>query len=129
MGRNRDVVILNKTVVQFWGACTLFLLGFLVTSFISSMDAITYDKRNHWKSIQDQDQEEEGDTLNGTHTSNSSSSVKRIALLGERNSGTNFMTEELERCYPMVNVTPYLTRWKHVRIVVIQMIYGCVLVG
>lgn len=44
------------------------------------------------------------------------SNITRIALLGERNSGTNWLTDELTKCFapiPLVNVTPSLTRWKH----------------
>jgi len=39
--------------------------------------------------------------------------IKRIALLGERNSGTRWMSKELERCFPDLKVTSRLLRWKH----------------
>mmetsp|Transcript_27838 Transcript_27838/g.43201 ORF Transcript_27838/g.43201 Transcript_27838/m.43201 type:complete len:341 (-) Transcript_27838:191-1213(-) len=50
---------------------------------------------------------------NDNNNNNNGDGVRRIALLGERNSGTNWMTEELTKCYPQVEVTPDLTRWKH----------------
>ena len=39
--------------------------------------------------------------------------VLRVALLGERNSGTTWITEELQSCFPTLNVTPSLIRHKH----------------
>ena len=39
--------------------------------------------------------------------------VKQISLLGERNSGTNWMTDELKQCFPNLTVKPRLVRWKH----------------
>jgi len=37
----------------------------------------------------------------------------RIALLGERNSGTRWMSQVLGDCFPTLDVQPRLIRWKH----------------
>lgn len=39
--------------------------------------------------------------------------VDRIAIIGERNSGTRWITKELQRCFPQVKVKSELVRWKH----------------
>mmetsp|Transcript_10127 Transcript_10127/g.12516 ORF Transcript_10127/g.12516 Transcript_10127/m.12516 type:complete len:376 (-) Transcript_10127:62-1189(-) len=39
--------------------------------------------------------------------------VKRIALLGERHSGTTWLTTELQKCFPSLPVSSRLLRWKH----------------
>mmetsp|Transcript_13132 Transcript_13132/g.18825 ORF Transcript_13132/g.18825 Transcript_13132/m.18825 type:complete len:546 (+) Transcript_13132:241-1878(+) len=39
--------------------------------------------------------------------------VLRVALLGERNTGTRWMSSELAKCFPTLNVQPRLVRWKH----------------
>eukprot|EP00550_Attheya_septentrionalis_P010856 CAMPEP_0198298980 /NCGR_PEP_ID=MMETSP1449-20131203/42937_1 /TAXON_ID=420275 /ORGANISM="Attheya septentrionalis, Strain CCMP2084" /LENGTH=367 /DNA_ID=CAMNT_0044000397 /DNA_START=196 /DNA_END=1296 /DNA_ORIENTATION=- len=44
---------------------------------------------------------------------NSTSPVARIAILGERNTGTRWMTSELQKCFPSIPVKPRLIRWKH----------------
>ena len=36
-----------------------------------------------------------------------------LHLIGERHSGTNWITRELERCFPDVRLVTGLTRWKH----------------
>jgi hypothetical protein len=41
------------------------------------------------------------------------SPVVRIAILGERNTGTRWMTSELQKCFPSILVKPRLIRWKH----------------
>jgi len=51
------------------------------------------------------------DVLNSDPQSNKV--VKRIALIGERNSGTNWITAELTKCFPELDVQPRLVRWKH----------------
>ena len=38
---------------------------------------------------------------------------QRIALLGERNTGTRWMTSQLEKCFPTIKVSSRLLRWKH----------------
>eukprot|EP00550_Attheya_septentrionalis_P004436 CAMPEP_0198282728 /NCGR_PEP_ID=MMETSP1449-20131203/2497_1 /TAXON_ID=420275 /ORGANISM="Attheya septentrionalis, Strain CCMP2084" /LENGTH=464 /DNA_ID=CAMNT_0043979103 /DNA_START=205 /DNA_END=1599 /DNA_ORIENTATION=- len=43
----------------------------------------------------------------------SSSKVDRIAILGERNTGTRWITDELIRCFPQMKVQSRLLRWKH----------------
>jgi len=43
----------------------------------------------------------------------SSKLPRRIALLGERNTGTRWMTSELQKCFPTLKVTSRLLRWKH----------------
>lgn len=53
-------------------------------------------------------------SLIGNHSSsNQKPLVERIALLGERNTGTRWMTTELAKCFPTLNVQPRLVRWKH----------------
>ena len=44
---------------------------------------------------------------------NNGAKVQQIVLLGERNSGTNWITSLLASCYPDVPVNTYLSRWKH----------------
>lgn len=39
--------------------------------------------------------------------------AKRVVLLGERNSGTRWMTSEIQKCFPRIRSTPRLVRWKH----------------
>lgn len=39
--------------------------------------------------------------------------VQQIVLLGERNSGTNWVTSLLSSCFPTIPVNTYLSRWKH----------------
>ncbi len=39
--------------------------------------------------------------------------IERVALLGERNTGTRWMSSELSKCFPTLNVQPRLVRWKH----------------
>mmetsp|Transcript_24034 Transcript_24034/g.36071 ORF Transcript_24034/g.36071 Transcript_24034/m.36071 type:complete len:380 (-) Transcript_24034:945-2084(-) len=48
-----------------------------------------------------------------SHKKDERSKVTQISLLGERNSGTNWMTEELTKCFPNLTVKPRLVRWKH----------------
>lgn len=38
---------------------------------------------------------------------------QRIAFLGERNSGTNWMSDVLTKCFPTIKVTTHLIRYKH----------------
>ena len=39
--------------------------------------------------------------------------VQQISLLGERNSGTNWVTSLLNSCFPTIPVNVHLVRWKH----------------
>lgn len=37
----------------------------------------------------------------------------QISLIGERHSGTTWITNELRKCFPTLDVKPKLVRWKH----------------
>jgi hypothetical protein len=39
--------------------------------------------------------------------------IERIVVLGERHSGTSYTTEKLSKCFPGLNVSPFLVRFKH----------------
>jgi hypothetical protein len=39
--------------------------------------------------------------------------IKRIVVLGERHSGTSYTTSKLSKCFPGLNVSPFLIRFKH----------------
>lgn len=48
-----------------------------------------------------------------TRPSNTEGPILDIRLLGERNSGTNWITAVLEQCFPTIKTSCRLTRWKH----------------
>ena len=101
----------------------LFSVGFISTSFIQSLHYFNFNIHNNENinannTYRSKNYNTIGITSKVKTHSNAPSSkmqvkVKRIALLGERNSGTTWLYSELEKCFPMVNVTPALTRWKH----------------
>ena len=105
--------------------CTLFSLGFII-AFSMGYYLGSYQSFNYSSTLSlPQDI-----TLRPPHNDNQISTtatefnkqqavynkygnVVRIALLGERNSGTTWITEELQTCFPTLNVTPSLIRHKH----------------
>jgi hypothetical protein len=54
-----------------------------------------------------------GQTAKAARVRNPWARVDRISILGERNSGTRWMTKELRKCFPQVEVKSELQRWKH----------------
>ena len=71
----------------------------------------------------DEEEEEEEETVDNADSdeedAKNENKVKkekipqRIALLGERNTGTRWMTSQLTKCFPTIKVTSRLIRWKH----------------
>ena len=91
-------------------AFCMFSVGFISTSFLQYTRKTSQSNHNRTPSHDDivsfkyRTKNSKG---------NKAVDVQRIALLGERNSGTTWLYDELQKCFPMVNVTPALTRWKH----------------
>lgn len=57
--------------------------------------------------------DDKGQTVKAARVRNPWARVDRISIIGERNSGTRWMTKELQRCFPTVEVKSDLVRWKH----------------
>ena len=96
------------------------LTSLLCMFSLISLGVMTSTYRDHQRAAAQQPSDRNDMHKQRTHThirsnhSNNNNNVQRIALLGERNSCTNWMTtEELTKCYPQVEATPDLTRWKH----------------
>lgn len=49
----------------------------------------------------------------GAGVAGDENAITRIALLGERNTGSRWVTKKLRQCFPDIKVTPSLHRWKH----------------
>ena len=48
-----------------------------------------------------------------SHYPENGAKVEQIVLLGERNSGTNWVTSLLSSCFPTIPTSTYLKTWKH----------------
>lgn len=78
---------------------SLFSLGFIASSY---RDSVNTQAQQRKQPSNDMHKQRIHSHMRGNSNDNG---VQRIALLGERNSGTNWMTDELTNCYPHVEVS------------------------
>ena len=63
--------------------------------------------------VGEEDKDDDNDNEGELEKSENQKIPTRIALLGERNTGTRWMTEQLKKCFPTIKVKSRLMRWKH----------------
>ena len=100
-----------RKVTLYRMICLIFICSFSVGYYVGSYQSYYYSKQ----SVPEDTTSRLRSNSNNNNNCNKRDAVKkkygdvvRIAVLGERNSGTTWITEHLQDCFPTLNVTPSL---------------------
>ena len=108
-----------RKVTLYRMICLIFICSFCMGYYVGSYQSYYYSKQSLPEDTTSRLRSNNNNN-NNNNNYNKRDSVKikygdvvRIAVLGERNSGTTWITEHLQDCFPTLNVTPSLNRHKH----------------